>query len=122
MRPELIVFDEATAMLDPVGRTDILHTMRELQKEGLGIVLITHHMQEAIQADRVVLMDKGSIVAEGTPREIFSSIDLLHNLHLDAPVVAEIAARLYDESLLPRKGILSIAELVDEICRLSPEA
>ena len=118
MRPRLIIFDESTSMLDPSGRRDVLNCMQQLHREGIGILLITHHMEEAGLADRVILMANGEIVASGTPREILTRTSLLRELHLEAPLAAEIAVRLHADGLIDRTDILKIEELVEAVCRL----
>ncbi len=91
MEPKCIVLDEPTAMLDPQGRRDVIDTIKRLNKEkGITVVLITHHMDEAAQADRVVVLDKGTVAADGTPREVFSQVKLLHDMGLAAPESVEL--------------------------------
>ncbi|MEE0434632.1 MAG: energy-coupling factor transporter ATPase [Peptococcaceae bacterium] len=118
MRPQTIVFDEPTAMLDPDGRAEVISTMLRLNKEeGLTVVNITHFMEEAVLADRVLVMDDGKVVMEGTPREIFTHVEELRALHLDVPQVTEIAVRLHENySFIPR-DVLTIEEMVDVLCR-----
>ena len=95
MRPDYIVLDEPTAMLDPEGRRKVLKTIKTLNKEyGITVILITHYMDEAAQADRIVVMSKGDVVKEGTPKEIFSQVELVKNLSLDVPQTSEIAYEL----------------------------
>ena len=95
MQPECIVLDEPTAMLDPRGRTEVLDTIHKLNRElGITIVLITHYMDEAVTADRVVVMDSGRILTEGTPKEVFSNVELLKQHHLDVPLATELCYRL----------------------------
>ena len=95
MQPECIVLDEPTAMLDPRGRTEVLDTIHKLNRElGITIVLITHYMDEAVTADRVVVMDSGRILTEGTPKEVFSKVELLKQHHLDVPQATELCYRL----------------------------
>ncbi|MBE6887817.1 MAG: energy-coupling factor transporter ATPase [Ruminococcaceae bacterium] len=95
MRPDYIVLDEPTAMLDPEGRRKVLKTIKSLNKEyGITVILITHYMDEAAQADRIVVMSKGDVVKEGTPKEIFSQVELVKNLSLDVPQTSEIAYEL----------------------------
>ena len=95
MQPECIVLDEPTAMLDPRGRTEVLDTIHKLNRElGITIVLITHYMDEAVTADRVVVMDSGRILTEGTPKEVFSNVELLKQHHLDVPQATELCYRL----------------------------
>ena len=91
MEPKCIVLDEPTAMLDPQGRKDVIDTVKKLNKDkGITVVLITHHMDEAAQADRVVVLDKGTVAADGTPREVFSQVKLLHGIGLAAPQGVEL--------------------------------
>ncbi len=91
MEPKCIVLDEPTAMLDPQGRKDVIETVKKLNKDkGITVVLITHHMDEAAQADRVVVLDKGTVAADGTPREVFSQVKLLHGIGLAAPQGVEL--------------------------------
>ena len=117
MRPQTIVFDEPTAMLDPDGRAEVTGTMLRLNKEeGLTVVNITHFMEEAVLADRVVVMDDGDIVMEGTPREIFTHVDELRALHLDVPQVTEIAVRLHEKYPFIPRDVLTIDEMVDVLC------
>lgn len=118
MRPQTIVFDEPTAMLDPDGRAEVTSTMLRLNKEeGLTIVNITHFMEEAVLADRVVVMDDGDIVMQGTPREIFTHVDELRALHLDVPPVTEVAVRLHEKYPFIPRDVLTIDEMVDVLCR-----
>ncbi|BFL48409.1 energy-coupling factor transporter ATPase [Lactonifactor longoviformis] len=120
MRPKCIVLDEPTAMLDPNGRKEVLQAVRELnKKEGVTVILITHYMEEVIFADRVIVMDRGSIVMQGTPREIFSQVDTLKSYRLDVPQVTLLAHELRTSGLQIPEGILTIDELVNAICQLS---
>lgn len=117
MRPETIVFDEPTAMLDPDGRAEVISTMLRLNKEeSLTIVNITHFMEEAVLADRVIVMDDGQIVMQGTPREIFTRVNELRALHLDVPPVTEIAVRLHEKYPFIPQDVLTIDEMVDVLC------
>ncbi|WP_422448595.1 energy-coupling factor transporter ATPase [Thermoanaerobacterium sp. DL9XJH110] len=119
MRPDCIILDEPTAMLDPVGRKEVISTIKKLNKEeGKTVVLITHFMDEAVQADRVIVMEKGRIALEGSPREIFSKVDRLKNIGLDVPQVTELAHRLIAEGVKVRPDILTIEEMVDCLCQL----
>ena len=98
MEPRCIVLDEPTAMLDPQGRKDVMDTIKRLNREkGITVVLITHHMDEAAQADRVVVLDKGSVAADGTPREVFSQVKLLHDIGLAAPESVELCWELQNQ-------------------------
>ena len=118
MRPKYIVFDEPTAMLDPQGRREVMETMQRLNREeGLTIVNITHFMEEAVLADRVVVMEHGRIVALGTPREVFSQVDLLKRMQLDVPPITELAALLHKEKNYIAADIMTIEEMVNALCR-----
>lgn len=114
MQTECIVLDEPTAMLDPMGRAEVMQTVKRLNKEmGITVVLVTHFMDEAVQADRVVVMDSGRIVMNGKPREIFSRVDALRSHGLDVPQSTELCHRLGI-----KEGVLSVDECVDELARL----
>lgn len=116
MRPQCIVLDEPTAMLDPNGRSEVIRTVRELnQKEGVTVLLITHYMEEVIHADRVIVMDDGKIVMDGTPREIFSRVEELKRYRLDVPQVTELAYELKKEGLPLPDGILTRQEFMDAL-------
>lgn len=113
MRPDCIILDEPTAMLDPLGRKEVLRTIHELNKiEGVTILLITHYMDEVIQADRVLVMDSGKVVMQGTPREVFSQVERLKQYRLDVPQVTELAYELKKEGVPLPDGILTIDEFV----------
>ena len=118
MKPKCIILDEPTAMLDPHGRADVMRVLHELnRKEGVTVILITHYMEEVIDADRVFVMDEGKVVMEGTPRQIFSRVEELKQLRLDVPQVTELAYEL--RSGVPiRSGILTNQELIDELMKL----
>lgn len=119
MRPECIVLDEPTAMLDPVGRQEVLETVLTLnKKEGITIIYITHAMEEAIVADRIIVMEEGQIALTGTPRQVFSQVDLLYKLRLDVPQVTALAARLRNRGydFMP-SDVLSIEEMVGLLCQ-----
>ena len=119
MKPKCIVLDEPTAMLDPLGRKEVIHVLHELnKKEGVTIILITHYMEEVIDADHVFVMDNGKVVMEGTPRQIFSQVDKLKELRLDVPQVTELAYELKKEGLPVKDCIIRNEELVEEIKRL----
>ena len=119
MRPRIIVFDESTAMLDPVGRKEIFAIAKRLNREeGITIVWITHFMEEAVQADRVVVMDAGSIVLQGAPCDVFSNVDQVLALGLDVPEMARLAALLRAGGMPIRNGIMRIDEMAVELCRL----
>ena len=113
MQPKCIVLDEPTAMLDPNGRKEVIQTVRELnQTEKVTVILITHYMEEVIHADKVLVMDEGKIVMQGTPREIFSQVEKLKSYRLDVPQVTLLAYELKKSGLDLPDGILSIEELV----------
>lgn len=118
MKPKCIVMDEPTAMLDPNGRKEVLEAVRELNRqEHVTVILITHYMEEVIQADRVYVMDSGKVVLEGTPREIFSQVDTLKKYRLDVPQVTLLAHELREAGVQIPEGILTKEELVDALCR-----
>ena len=119
MHPKCIVLDEPTAMLDPVGRKDVIRTVRALNMvEDVTVILITHYMEEVIYADKVIVMDDGKVVMQGTPGEIFSQVDTLKKYLLDVPQVTLLAHELKKAGLDLPAGILSIEELVDNLCQL----
>lgn len=121
MKPQCIVLDEPTAMLDPEGRKEVISTVRSLNKqEKITVLLITHHMDEVIHADKVFVMDHGTVVMQGTPREIFSQVDDLKKYRLDVPQVTELAYELKKEGLDIPDGVLSVEELVQALIRLYP--
>ena len=116
MHPKCIVLDEPTAMLDPNGRNEVIRAVRALNDvEGITVILITHYMEEIIHADRVFVMDKGSIAMEGTPREIFSQVERLKELRLDVPQVTLLAHELNKAGLDIADGILTVQELVSAL-------
>lgn len=118
MRPKCIVLDEPTAMLDPVGRKEVLRSIEELRKrENITIILITHYMEEVIDADRVFVMDHGKIVMQGTPREVFAEVDALKHYRLDVPQVTLLAEELRKKGLDIPRGILKKEELVNLLCQ-----
>ena len=119
MKSACIIMDEPTSMLDPSGRAEVLDTILELNRqEGVTVILITHYMDEAVLADKVFVMDKGQIVMEGTPREIFSDVEKMKKLKLDVPQATELAYELKKQGVPLRNGILTTKELVEELCRL----
>lgn len=119
MKPECIILDEPTAMLDPTGRKEVIRTITRLnQEEKVTVLLITHYMEEVIGADKVIVMDKGQIVMQGTPREVFSQVEELKKYRLDVPQVTELAYELRKSGLKIPEGILSVDELVNEIAKL----
>ncbi len=120
MEPKCIVLDEPTAMLDPMGRKEVLRTVQELRKKkNVTVILITHYMEEVVDADKVYVMDHGHVVMQGTPREIFSQVDTLKKYRLDVPQATLLADELRKRGLDIPAGILTKEELVEAICRLS---
>ena len=118
MRPKCIVLDEPTAMLDPNGRKEVLEAVHQLNREeNVTVVLITHYMEEVIDADRVVVMDDGHVVMEGTPREIFSQVETLKKYRLDVPQVTLLAHELKLSGVDIPDGILTTEELVNALCQ-----
>ncbi len=119
MHPQCIVLDEPTAMLDPNGRKEVIRAVRALnQVEDITVVLITHYMEEVIYADKVIVMDQGKIIMQGTPREIFSQVEKLKACRLDVPQATLLAYELKQAGLKLPDGILTREELVEELCRL----
>lgn len=119
MQPSVIIADEATAMLDPAGRREVLKTIRRLNREkGITVVWITHFMEEAAQADRVIVMNKGQTVLSGTPREVFAQADTLREMHLDAPPMSHLSQQLRRAGMPLPEGILTVEEMAEEVCKL----
>ncbi|MBE5761174.1 MAG: energy-coupling factor transporter ATPase [Clostridiales bacterium] len=119
MQPKIIVLDEPTAMLDPVGRVEVIETVKKMNEQlGITIVLITHFMEEAALADRIVVMDEGRIVNIGTPREVFSKVDELKSIGLDVPMATELAHEIRSLGFDLPKDIINDEELVEAVCRL----
>ena len=118
MHPKCIVLDEATAMLDPVGRREVIESVSELnRKENITIILITHYMEEVVGADKVYVMDKGRVVMQGTPKQVFSRVDELVEIGLSVPQATLLAQELINKGMKLPQGILSSEELVSEICQ-----
>ena len=119
MEPKCIVLDEPTAMLDPNGRKEVIHAVEKLRREkNVTVILITHYMEEVVDADQVFVMDDGRIVMHGTPREIFSRVDELKKYRMDVPQVTMLADELIRRGVDLPKGILRREELVEALCRL----
>jgi len=119
MHPKCIVLDEPTAMLDPQGRKEVIRAMRALNDvEGITVILITHYMEETIYSDKIFCMNKGKVVMEGTPKEIFSRVEELKEMNLTVPKVTELAYELKKQGMPLPDGILSVKELEEAICRL----
>ena len=119
MKPDCIVLDEPTAMLDPVGRREVMETIERLNREeGITMILITHYMDEAVRGDRVYVIDDGDLVMQGTPKEIFAQVERLKGYGLDVPQVTETAYLLRQEGIDLPQDILTIEEMVGAICQL----
>jgi energy-coupling factor transport system ATP-binding protein len=116
MKPQVLVLDESTALLDPLGRTEVLNVARRLNQEGVTIVAITHLMHEAVLADRVIVMEEGKIALEGTPREVFSHADQLRSIQLDIPEITELSQRIHATKPRFPSDVISIPEFVDIVC------
>ena len=119
MKPDCIVFDEPTAMLDPSGRKDVMDSIIDLNKNyGITIVLITHYMDEAAMGDRIVVVDDGKIIMEGVPKKVFSQVETMKKIGLDVPQVTELSYELRKEGIDIDSEILNIDEMVDALCQL----
>lgn len=119
MRPKCIVLDEPTAMLDPKGREEVISAIRELnEKEGITIILITHYMEEVVYANKVFVMDKGKVVMQGNPHEIFSNVEKLEEIRLSVPSATLLANELYKRGLNIRRDIISEEELEQELLKV----
>ena len=118
MRPDCLILDEATAMLDPRGREQVMQTIHHLNKNmGITVVSITHYMEEVVHADKVYVMDNGEVVMQGTPREIFSQVETLKEYRLDVPQVTLLAHELHKAGVDVPEGILTTEELVNALCQ-----
>ena len=118
MRPKIIVFDESTAMLDPSGRREVFAVAEELnRRDGITIVWITHFMDEALRAGRLLVMDAGKVALEGAPREVFEKTEEIRKMGLDAPPMAQLAAQLGADGVPLRAGIMTVEEMAVELCR-----
>ena len=119
MRPKIIVFDESTAMLDPIGRRDVFRLARRINREeGITVIWITHFMEEAVQADRVVVMEDGKVELIGEPRQVFSNVDHVLMYGLDVPEMMKLAAKLREAGVNVPKDTLTVEEMAVELCRL----
>ena len=122
MEPKTIVLDEPTAMLDPSGRKEVLESVLELKrKKGISIILITHYMEEAVDADRILLMDSGKLVMDGSPREVFQNVERLKEYRMDVPIITELAHKLQKKGFPIEKTILKKEELEEELFKLDKE-
>ena len=119
MKPKCIIFDEATAMLDPSGRKEVMKTIKRLNKEeNITTLHLTHFMEEAVEADRVIVMEKGKKLLEGTPRQVFSNIKMLREIGLDVPCMTELSSLLIEDGLDISSDILTVDEMVMKLCQL----
>ena len=122
MKPEVIILDEATAMLDPKGRKEVIAAVKDLnEKEGITVILITHYMDEAVDADRIFVLDDGVVVLSGTPEEVFERAEELKELKLTVPLAVDLADRLRAKGIPLRKGILRPEELTEELVKFRGE-
>lgn len=120
VKPDVIILDESTAMLDPSGRQEVMNTVHRLnEEEGISVVIITHYMAEAATADYVIVMDEGKIAMSGTPREVFRQVERVRALGLDVPPMTDLAHMLRADGLSIREDVLTVDEMVEEVCRLS---
>jgi len=117
MEPDCIVFDEPTAMLDPKGRREVLEVAKKLNRKGITVVLITHFMEEAAQADKIIVMDNSKVKMVGTPKEIFTRADELRALRLDVPPAVDLAMKLRERNIDVPEGILTIDDMVKYLCQ-----
>lgn len=117
MKPECIIFDEPTAMLDPRGRGEIMEIIRELHEEGITVILITHFMEEAVQADRIVIMDNSRVLMDGTPEEIFAQEEALREVNLEVPMAVELAGKLRRRGIRIPQNIITSEGLVEFLCQ-----
>ncbi|MBF1153551.1 MAG: energy-coupling factor transporter ATPase [[Eubacterium] sulci] len=117
IRPRCIIFDEPTAMLDPRGRKDIMEIIEKLHREGITVILITHFMDEAVKADRVVIMNKGEILLDGTPEHVFSRDELIRSARLDVPMAAEIAIYLRENGIDVPPEVVTAERLKEFVCQ-----
>ncbi len=117
LKPKVLILDESTSMLDPAGREEVLKAVRHLNQEGTTIIAITHFMHEAVEGDRVVVMEAGRIVIEGTPRQVFGQVEKLRSLYLDVPQVTQLAYGLHQKDATFPADLLTVEEVSDEILR-----
>lgn len=117
MKPKCIIFDEPTAMLDPKGRAEIMSIIDELHAEGITVILITHFMDEAVRADRVIIMHEGHILLDGTPQEVFEQEELIRSVNLDVPLMVEMGAKLRKAGIDVPKDIITEEKMVEFICQ-----
>ncbi|MPM18128.1 Energy-coupling factor transporter ATP-binding protein EcfA1 [bioreactor metagenome] len=116
MRPRVVVLDEATAMLDPQGRHEVMAAIQTLRSEGMAVILITHHMSEAVLADRIYLLSSGRVIAKGSPKEVFREREMMQSLGLDIPQIKQLAALLKSKGLIDTDDVLNVEEMVKQLC------
>ena len=117
MKPKCIIFDEPTAMLDPKGRSEIMSIIDELHAEGITVILITHFMDEAVRADRVIIMHEGRILLDGAPQEVFEQEELIRSVNMDVPLMVEMGAKLRKAGIDVPKDIITEEKMVEFICQ-----
>ena len=117
MKPKCIIFDEPTAMLDPKGRSEIMRIIKELNEEGITVVLITHFMEEAVHADRVIIMNEGEVFLDGSPEKVFSRGEQVRSVNLDVPLAVELAAKLRLKGITVPENIIGMEEMVEYLCQ-----
>ena len=117
MKPQCIIFDEPTAMLDPKGRSEIMQIIKELHEEGITVVLITHFMEEAVQADRVIVMHDGEVFLDGTPQDVFGQKEKILSVNLDIPLAIELAIELRKKGIEVPENIIEMEEMVKYLCQ-----
>lgn len=117
MRPKCIIFDEPTAMLDPKGRMEIMDIIDQLHAEGITVVLITHFMDEAVRAERIIIMNNGEILLDGTPMEVFSNHEMIRSVNLDVPIAVELAERLRRRGIDIPQDVITIEDMVEFVCQ-----
>lgn len=117
MKPECIIFDEPTAMLDPKGRAEIMAIIDDLHKDGITVVLITHFMEEAVRADRIVIMDDAEVLLDGTPEEVFAQEETLREANLEIPMAATLAHKLRKRGIKVPEDVITVERLVEFVCQ-----
>ena len=117
MKPKCIIFDEPTAMLDPKVRSEIMRIIEELNEEGITVVLITHFMEEAVHADRVIIMNEGEVFLDGSPEKVFSRGEQVRSVNLDVPMAVELAAKLRLKGITVPENIIGMEEMVEYLCQ-----
>lgn len=117
MKPECIIFDEPTAMLDPKGRSEIMKIIKELHEEGITVILITHFMEEAVHADRVIVLNEGQVYLDGSPKEVFGEREKVLSVNLDIPLAVELAMKLREKGIDVPDNIIEMEEMVEHLCQ-----